>query len=111
MKKLNRFNQAVCMSLALSMIGLTAVAFAEDTTSGNVEHMTVTAPAANSTQTPEQVIAQAKHKIAMIQEDPGFYYQNGTYGERHRVDDVRAQKDIIANAEQQEQSRMPASTK
>ncbi len=63
------------------------------------EHVTVTG------KWTAQDVEFAKHKIASIQTDPGYYY-SGAAGATHRIHDVKAQQAVIDGY-----SRMPASTK
>jgi hypothetical protein len=53
--------------------------------------------------TSDEKVADAQHKIAQIQSDPGYYY-SGAWGATNRVNDVREQMAIIHNAQ-----RFPAS--
>ena len=80
--------------LLLSTLGLSS------THAASVEHVTVT-----GTQWTDADVAHAKHKIAMIQGDSGYYY-SGASGALHRIHDVKAYQAIVDNGQ-----RYPASAK
>lgn len=65
-----------------------------------VDHITVT-----DTKWTEADVVHAKHQIALIQTDPGYYY-SGAAGAVHRVHDVNVLKHVIEQGE-----RVPASVK
>jgi hypothetical protein len=81
--------------LVLTSLGTT---FGYAASAEGVDHMTVTGPTAEQVET-------AKHKISLIQSDPGYYYA-GAWGAKHRIQDVRALRQIVERGE-----RLPASVK
>jgi hypothetical protein len=87
-------------TFAFSLLILMSLAVAKTSFADDVEHVTVS----GTTPTEDQV-ALAKHKIALIQTDPGYYY-SGAAGALHRKEDVEYERKIIELRE-----RMPASTK
>jgi hypothetical protein len=91
--KQNKYSMfAFALLFAVAATTYSSVASADET-----ENVTVTA------KTPDQQVADAKHKIALIQQDPGYYYA-GASGATHRVHDVNEQELVIRNAQ-----RYPAS--
>ena len=101
--KLGYLKKVAFALLACSLLGVQA-AHADD-----AERMTVTPYEAQALSPEQRKIAVAKRTIASIQEEQGFYYQNGASAARHRIDDVRAEKAVIAH-EQQGPSHMPTAT-
>ena len=81
-------------ALLLSVFGLATAQ------AGSYEHVTVT-----GSQWTEHDVEYAKHKIAMIQTDPGYYY-SGAAGAVHRIHDVKQYQAVVDGYQ-----RFPASTK
>ena len=73
---------------------------------GDSENIEVTAPSASKNQI---LIKEAKEKIALIEEDPGYYYA-GAGGALHRIQDVRRMRAIIAQAEAVAETRQQSGT-
>ena len=82
--------------LILVGVGAAKTSFADE----QVDHVTVT-----GTVSSEDQVVEAKHKIWLIQTDPGYYY-SGAAGALHRIQDVAYLRKVVEQHE-----RMPASTK
>ena len=88
--KMTKYTYALIL---LSLFGTTTYASAYET-------VTVT-----GSKWSEADVAHAKHQIALIQMDPGYYY-SGASGAVHRVQDVNYFKKIVEQGD-----RYPASVK
>ena len=91
--KIRNYTFALLLMSAFGMASAHASSF-------DTEHVTVT-----GNHWTNDDVAHAKHKIAMIQSDPGYYY-SGAAGAVHRIHDVKAYQAVVDGGE-----RLPASTK
>jgi hypothetical protein len=90
--------QTAFRTIAFTFLVLVSFGVAKTSFADQPEHFTVTGVT-------DAQVAEAKHKIGLIQTDPGYYY-SGAKGAQHRKEDVAYQRTIIETHD-----RMPASTK
>lgn len=99
-----KFNQIVLSALTFS--ALVAIVSSASAFAVEPEEVSVTASKLNLNGDQQQVIQNAKRQIAFAQLDSGYYY-SGAAGARNRINDIRAQRQLIEQA--QDSGRLPAS--